>query len=101
MKTITAKEARSLSIDNNLEFQERKKQFDEALEILMYEINDAAKMGLFKVKGLCHYNLLESITNKLNEFGYEVSLDGYSMSSLLHREQGVITNMVTFKVIWE
>ena len=101
MQTISAEEARSLSIDNNLEFQERKKQFNKALESCMNEIHNAAKAGSFRAKCYCRHYLLDEIAKRLNEFGYEMSLYNYSMSTLLRQEQGVVTNMYTFEVIWE
>jgi PP-loop superfamily ATP-utilizing enzyme len=101
MKTITAEQAMSLSIDNNSEFQERKKQFNEALESCMVKIYNAAKVGSFRTKCYCKIDLLDEIAKRLNEFGYEMSLDGYSMSSLSHREQGIQSNMIEFEVIWK
>jgi len=101
VKTISAEEARSLSIDNNLAFQERKKQFNEALECCMIKIHDATKIGSFRAKCSCRHDLLDEIAKRLNEFGYEISLDSYSMSSLSHRKQRIINNMFEFEVIWE
>jgi hypothetical protein len=101
MKTITAEQAMSLSIDNNSEFQERKKQFNEALESCMVKIYNAAKVGSFRTKCYCKIDLLDEIAKRLNQFGYEVSLDDYSMSSLLHRKQGCTNYMFAFEVIWK
>lgn len=102
MQTITAEEARSLSNDNNSEIQKRKKELNEALESCMVKIHNAAKVGCFRVECQCRLELLNDLTYKLNsDFGYVVSLGGYSMSWLSHREQGVQAHIVTFKVIWE
>ena len=100
MQTITAEEARSLSIDNNSEFQERKKQLNEELESCMVKIHNATKSGSFRAKCHCRPDLLDEMTKMLNQFGYEVSLDDYSMSSLLHRNQGCTNYMFAFEVTW-
>ena len=103
MKTITAEQAMSLSIDNNSEFQESKKQFNEALESCMVKIYNAAKVGSFRTKCYCKIDLLDEITGKLDQFGYEVLLDGYLTASMFfqNREQGIRSNMIEFEVIWE
>ena len=101
MQTITAEEAKSLSIDNNQGRKKRKKEFDKALEDIMVEIHNSAKAGSFRTKCYCKIDLLDEIAKRLNEFGYEMSLDGYSLSSLSHREQGIQSNMIEFEVIWE
>lgn len=103
MQTITAEEARSLSNGNNSEIQKRKKEFDKALEGCMVKIYNAAKAGSFRVECHCHLDLFNEINEKLNQFGYEVVLDLYLMSSQFFqdREQGIQTNMITFEVIWK
>ena len=101
MQTITAEEAKSLSIDNSQGRKKRKKEFDKALEDIMVEIHNSAKAGSFRTKCYCKIDLLDDLTGKLNQFGYEVSLDDYSMSSLLHRKQGCTNYMFAFEVIWK
>lgn len=103
MQTITAEEARLLSNDNNLGIQKRKKELDEALESCMIKIHNATKTGCFKVECHCRLNLFDEINEKLNQFGYEVLLDPYLMSSQFFRdrEQGTQTNMIAFEVVWK
>ena len=105
MKTlrITAEEARSLSIDSNQEKKKRKKEFDETLEDIMVGIHNAAEAGSFRANCHCQIDLLDEITKKLNQFGYEVLLDDYLTASMFfqNREQGIRSNMIEFEVIWE
>jgi hypothetical protein len=103
MQTITAEEARSLSIDNNQGRKKRKKEFNKALEDIMVEIHDSAKAGSFRTKCYCKIDLLDEITGKLNQFGYEVLLDVYLTASMFfqNREQGIRSNMIEFEVIWK
>ena len=69
----------------------------------MVKIHNAAKVGSFREKCYCQINLLDEITRKLNQFGYEVLLDGYLTASMFfrNREQGIRSNMIEFEVIWE
>lgn len=101
MKKITAEQAKSLSIDNNSEFQERKKQLNESLESCMIKIYNEAKIGSFRTKCCCRHDLLDEIAKKLNEFGYEVSLGDYSISSPSDRKQRILDHVFEFEVIWE
>jgi len=103
MQTITAEEARFLSINNPQGREKRKKEFDKALESCMVKIHNAAKAGSFRVECHCHLNIFDEINKKLNQFGYEVLLDLYLMSSQFFEDQkqGIQTNMITFEVIWE
>lgn len=102
METITAEEARSLSIDNNSKIQKRKKELDEALEGCMVKIRNAAKTGSFRVECHCRHDLIDEVSYKLkSDFGYLVSFDGYSMSYLSCRKQGIPATMFAFEVIWE
>lgn len=101
METITAEEARSLSNDNNLKMQERKKELDEALESCMVKIHNAAKVGSFKAKCHCRYDLIDAIAHKLrSDLGYFVSLNGYPMSLLSHQKPRIQTSMIEFEVTW-
>lgn len=103
METITAEEARSLSINNTKGKEKIKKEFNEALESCMVKIHNAAKAGSFSVECHCHLNLFDEINKKLNQFGYEVLLDLYLMSSQFFQDQkqGIQTNMIQFEVIWK